>query len=317
MEQERDFRFDNLRLILIFFVVFAHFLELFNNEITLSIYKVIYMFHMPAFIFLTGRFAKFDIRKILKRLLIPYIIFQTLFELFSSVFIKGADISIQYTTPYWILWFLLAIIVYYLLIPTLPKKDSKFKYVIISVSLLVGLLVGFEKTIGYYFSLSRIFVFFPMFLIGYYSKEISQDIEKIIKRPKLVGLIASVIMIVAITTILLLIDVPKHVLYGSYPYSSNVDSIWIRILFYIVSLSWIIFLCLIIPNKKVPFVSVLGRDTMLIYLLHGFFIKYLESLDMFKFNPFINVLICLALSIGIIVLFGNKFVVRAFARLTK
>ena len=317
MEKERNYTFDNLRLILIFFVIFAHFLELIPNSVISNIYKTIYMFHMPAFIFLTGRFAKFDIKKILKRLVIPYIVFQTLYEIFSDLVIKRTNLSIQYTTPYWILWFLLTIFIYHLLIPLLPKKESKFKYLIIALAFVVGLVVGFEKTIGYYFSLSRTIVFFPFFLVGYYSEEISQDIKRIIKKPKLIGYIVSIVLIVSITVILIIYDVPKHALYGSYAYSSTDGSILNRLLIYIVALSWIVFLCLLIPNKKIPFVTVLGKDTFLIYLLHGFIVKLLGTLDIFKFNQAINILIIISLCIGIIVLFGNKFIVKAFAKITK
>ena len=58
----------------------------------------------------------YDVKKILKRLVIPYIVFQTLYEIFSDLVIKRTNLSIQYTTPYWILWFLLAIFIYHLLI---------------------------------------------------------------------------------------------------------------------------------------------------------------------------------------------------------
>lgn len=317
MEKERNYTFDNLRLILIFFVVFAHFLELIPGAVSSNVYKVIYMFHMPAFIFLTGRYAKFDIKKIIIRLVVPYIIFQTLYEIFLDLVLNHTDLSIQYMTPYWILWFLLTIIVYYLLLPLLPKKDSKFKYLIIGISFVVGLAVGFEKTIGYYLSLSRTFVFLPFFLVGYYSTEISQDIIKIIKRPKLIGLITSSILIISLTIILIISDVSKHALYASFAYSSSDGSILTRFLIYIVSLFWIVFLTLVIPNKKLPFVSVLGKDTMLIYLFHGFIVKLLGTLNIFKFHQAINILISISLSIGIIVLFGNKYIVKVFQKITK
>lgn len=317
MEKERDYKFDNLRLILIFFVIFAHCLELFSNSITLDIYRVIYLFHMPVFIFLTGRFAKFDAKKIFKRLIIPYFVFQTLYEIFSDLVLNKTDLAVQYTTPYWILWFLLTIIIYYLLLPLLPKKESKFKYLAIGISFAIGLAVGFEKTIGYYLSLSRTLVFLPLFLVGYYSTDIYQDIQKIIKKPKLIGLIVSIVLIISITTVLILNKVPKQALYGSYAYSKQNGSILTRALIYIVSLAWIIFFLLVIPNKRIPFVSVLGKDTMLIYLLHGFIIKSFGLLKVFRFNNSINILISVALSIGIIILFGNKYIVKLFSKITK
>ncbi|MBQ1954388.1 MAG: acyltransferase family protein, partial [Clostridia bacterium] len=51
----RDYSLDNIRFILIFSVVFAHFLEVcapFEGD--WKIYKFIYSFHMPVFIFLFG-----------------------------------------------------------------------------------------------------------------------------------------------------------------------------------------------------------------------------------------------------------------------
>ena len=56
--KERDYGFDNSKLILIILVVFAHLLEIStkNYGAKCDIYRVIYSFHMPAFVFLTGYF---------------------------------------------------------------------------------------------------------------------------------------------------------------------------------------------------------------------------------------------------------------------
>ena len=42
------------------------------------IYKIIFSFHMPAFIFVSGYFAKVDPKKILSRIFPLYIVFQLL-----------------------------------------------------------------------------------------------------------------------------------------------------------------------------------------------------------------------------------------------
>src|SRR5699024_4083736 len=78
--------FDNAKLILIFLVVFGHMIQPFidaSHEIN-TLYLWIYTFHMPAFIFLAGFFAKGSGNKeyivnLAKKLLIPYIIFQLLY----------------------------------------------------------------------------------------------------------------------------------------------------------------------------------------------------------------------------------------------
>ena len=51
----RDYSLDNVRFVLIFSVVFAHLLEVCTPFKGSSlIYKIIYSFHMPAFVFLFG-----------------------------------------------------------------------------------------------------------------------------------------------------------------------------------------------------------------------------------------------------------------------
>jgi fucose 4-O-acetylase-like acetyltransferase len=46
---------------------------------------------------------------------------------------------------------------------TLCEKNLKLSLIIAAV---IALLAGFDDTIGYYFSLSRLIVFFPFFLLG-------------------------------------------------------------------------------------------------------------------------------------------------------
>ena len=60
MEEEKRVKFwDNIKGILIVLVVFGHFLYEFRSNLTLELVtKVIYLFHMPAFVFLSGYFSK-------------------------------------------------------------------------------------------------------------------------------------------------------------------------------------------------------------------------------------------------------------------
>src|SRR5699024_53133 len=83
---ERNAYFDNAKVILIFLVVFGHLIQPFisaSSELN-TLYLWIYTFHMPAFIFLAGFFAKGSGNKeyiinLAKKLLIPYIFFQLLY----------------------------------------------------------------------------------------------------------------------------------------------------------------------------------------------------------------------------------------------
>ena len=57
---------DNLKFLLIIFVVIGHYTQQFraDNETLQRIYVFIYSFHMPAFIFVSGYFAKVEPKKI-------------------------------------------------------------------------------------------------------------------------------------------------------------------------------------------------------------------------------------------------------------
>ena len=56
----RNYRMDNIRCILIFLVVFGHMLTWIPEADTP--YRIIYLFHMPAFLFLTGYFSHFNLQ---------------------------------------------------------------------------------------------------------------------------------------------------------------------------------------------------------------------------------------------------------------
>ena len=79
-EKTREIYFDNLKTLLIFLVVLGHFTNL-NKSIPLmgAINNVIYSFHMPLFIFISGYFSK-SIRSHrsveIENILYPYFVFQ-------------------------------------------------------------------------------------------------------------------------------------------------------------------------------------------------------------------------------------------------
>ena len=59
MTKERDYFFDNLKAVLIFLVVLGLFLLPIHGDNPLVVVKrLIYIFHMPLFVFVSGYFAK-------------------------------------------------------------------------------------------------------------------------------------------------------------------------------------------------------------------------------------------------------------------
>jgi fucose 4-O-acetylase-like acetyltransferase len=230
-EIKRDFQIDNIKFLLIFLVVFGHLLELFVSSKGTLLYLLIYSFHMPAFVFLTGYYARFEPKKIVLKLIVPYIIFQVLYVLLQR---KQAA-------------------VYHPLLDTVVSVCSdnleaasafmrkKLKLSLI-IAVIIALLAGFDDTIGYYLSLSRIIVFFPFFLLGnLLSKEPDKlkafTTKKAVKALSVVGAAA-----VAAVIFLLRGSIQRGWFYGSVSYSLGAYSLWIRMLMYIAALLIILFL---------------------------------------------------------------------------
>jgi len=160
-ESKRDYLFDNLKVLLIFLVVFGHSLENYidNNMVLRSIYFFIFMFHMPLFIYISGYFSK-NIDKCRKNaskdLLMPFIFFNIIWY----VSIGKLDRPIYYAG--WTLWYLLSLFLWRFFL----KDIIKVKW-ILGLSIILGLLIGFYDMSIDLLSFSRTFAFFPFFLIRF------------------------------------------------------------------------------------------------------------------------------------------------------
>ena len=301
----RDYSLDNVRFVLIFSVVFAHLLEVcapFKGS--WLIYKFIYTFHMPAFIFLFGYNAKYSPRKIVYRWCIPYAIFQCAYILFVNI-ILNANTEFQFTTPYWLLWYMLVCIYYQLLLPLLDKGDKGRQIGIILCGFVISLLIGYEKSVGYYMSLSRFFVFQPWFILGYYCKK-NNLLERLSFQPK-----RRVLVLFASAAIFAVLSpfvgaIPNGLLYGSLPYSGCEGALWMRGMAMIMSFSAILFLCIGMRpylSRKLFLITNIGQNTWPIFLLHGFVVKAVPAYFPYLVgSPWCVVL----LSCAIVLFAGNK-----------
>lgn len=306
--QSREYKYDNFRFFLIFIVVFGHGIELFADPAAMVIYRLIYSFHMPAFLFITGKFAKFEKKKIIQRLIIPYLIFQTLYLLFNNCLLID-HMPIQYTTPYWLVWYLLAAAIYYLLIPMFPAKGSRYCFVVFVGSLIASLLVGYDDSIGTYMTLSRVFVFGPFFFLGYYDTEIYAVISTWLKKQK-VRFSKKGICILFICVgefYILYMHVPVVLLYGRESYGSCGSSIIERGIVLMTAFAWIELFCTLVPERRIPIISDYGQRTMPIYLLHGFVIRLLGKYEVFHFSTAVNLLILFVIAIVSVLALGNKY----------
>ena len=305
--KKRIYKYDTMRFLLIFLVICGHCFELFLGGRVSDIYSIIYSFHMPAFLFLFGKFAKFGRKTLLKHFVIPYFVFQTLYVYFSAKVLTFTPVVFQYTTPYWILWYLMAIIFFYMLIPALPDKGSLYAWIALLVSFLAALIVGYDTTVGYYLSLSRMIVFLPFFLWGYYDDSFRENLGKYFNLRKMKWLILaiSVGIIVLGERYILRNQIPLGLLYGSNSYSACESSVISRLVTMITGTGCILFLDILLPKKKIPVISMLGKNTMPVFLFHGFIIRLAQKYALFHFGLSGNFALACMLTLVVIVIFGN------------
>ncbi|MBS4188994.1 acyltransferase family protein [Bacillus sp. FJAT-49705] len=311
--QKREYYFDNAKFILIFLVVFGHFLRSYisENETVYTLYKLIYTFHMPAFILISGFFAKgFNkqgyIAKISKKLILPYIIFQLIYSLFYYFLYNEQSIQVDPLTPHWSLWFLISLFSWNIMLILFTKIKP---IISIIVAFAIGLMVGYADWITDFLSLSRTFVFFPLFLIGYYLKK---EHFSLIVSPK--AKIASIsIFIIVFTGFYLFPDLNHEWLLGSKPYTemrvASITAVFARLAFYILSLIMVFSFFSLVPRKQYFFTTV-GKNTLYVYLLHGFFVRlFRESNIQYYFTDPENFLLLAGISLVLTLLLSSKMTI--------
>ncbi|MCI8307054.1 MAG: acyltransferase family protein [Lachnospiraceae bacterium] len=288
MVYNREYKYDNMKAVLIYLVVLGHMLSKFaiGNDTADIIYKIIFSFHMPAFLFVSGYFAKNDSKTVLKSLVPLYLLFQMVNYLVGyAVKIREGtfsvdSINIQFFTPRYTLWYLLALLVYQLLIPLVSTDNKRHRIIITGLSVLAGILMGYNEDTANFMGMSRIVCFFPFFLMGYYERD-GRYITGIIGKHRTAVRAATAVLFLLLVFITAkyykVIDSTWLCHTESY---HDTDCTWyIRILVYLAAVPGILFLMAWSPEKKIPYISVLGQNTLSVYLLHAPAIVYLKSVD--------------------------------------
>lgn len=303
-EKSRDDIFDNIKALLIFLVVFGHLIEPMLLGKIKVLYIGIYLFHMPLFVFCSGYFAKFDPKRVLTRLIYPYFMFQLLYCLFDR-YVLGGEAVLQFSTPYWIMWYMLAMIVWTCTAPLLEQAKRKWQMaVIILAAFAIGLAAGFADTIGYYLSLSRIISFFPFFVLGFYLRKMGSLAAQrsFLSKWRVRGLLLLFVLAIMAWSFMVYPNFNPAWLYGSYPYAALAYSWTNRLTFYVFAMVISLLLIAVLPGKPTLF-SAIGRYSIYIYLLHGFFIKLYVKFGLYSALPNQYITLCVSVLLALLLVF--------------
>ena len=311
--KERNFRIDNMRAILIFLVVFGHLLEIMPFQHSNVIYQFVYVFHMPGFALLSGLcWKKGNTENVFRKLIYPYMVFQTLYTIFQYYVLKN-EVTLQYTVPYWLMWYLLALAMWELLAASIKisKRNGIF---IIFATAIISLLIGYDNNVGYFLSFSRMMVLLPFFMLGIwlqnYPDILTRKYSAVMKGIGIVG-----ICLCGWGIYLRSESIKSIWLYHSYSYATGEYSLKIRCV--ILLLAVVILGCIMvsISNRKIKMISYVGQNTMPVFLVHGFVIRWL-SISKIPFDPAQNGVLAPVLAITLIMILVSPPVVNLVKVLT-
>jgi fucose 4-O-acetylase-like acetyltransferase len=167
--RQRDAFFDNAKYLAIVLVAMGHAWEPLRSEsrTVTAVYMFVYAFHMPAFIVISGYFSRgFDaspgrIKRLVTGLVVPYVVFETAYTLFTRWADGEPDRSVTLLDPLYLTWFLAALFIWRLTTPV--WKAIRYP---LPVALAVAALATLSPSIGKDLDLQRALQFLPYFVLG-------------------------------------------------------------------------------------------------------------------------------------------------------
>ncbi|MEN9918513.1 MAG: hypothetical protein RL662_949 [Bacteroidota bacterium] len=266
--------FDSIKLFLIFWVVFAHVIRL-SSDFSLFLSLFVSTFVMPMFIMISGYQAKkinwVKYKRTTLSLLLTYAVFQIVYSFpsFINHLMGAGDFSYIdfFFVPVSVLWFVWGLIIWRTLIFLIVKYKVPTVYSM-SVALIVSLALGFSDTV---IPNSRIFVFFPLFYLGYLCPK--SVLDKVQHLSKTISI--AILSIVALLTIYLLskdlYQQSSNTIFGESPFSwypSVYVGIVARLSFYLIALACSAAIFSLWPDTYHKY----GSKSFQILILHPIFV---------------------------------------------
>ncbi len=278
---KREILFDNAKGLAIISVILGHLLTNVTYNIPAKVYYLlINSFHIPVFVLISGIFSRTeisynDIAKFVKRILIPFLIFDIFYELFHLVLYKQISPFILSLAPYWLMWYMLALFTWRMLLPVF----NSFKYSII-ISIFITVFLGYFSGLGELFNISKTFFFFPFFLTGYY---LSRDF---FKNKKLNPFLAVIIILFSCLIYIYLNKIHIGWVLGNFSYSEMGVNQWyagiFRIAFFIFAFFLSRAVISLIPEKR-NILTKIGEKSLYVYLWHGFIVAVFKKFKVVEF----------------------------------
>lgn len=285
----REYFFDNAKFFAIVLVVVAHSWEplIDGSRATEALYMVIYTFHMPAFIVISGYFSRsFDgradrLQRLVTGVLVPYLVFETAYGLYDRYIGGHRNHEISLLDPWFLTWFLIALFIWRLTAPIWRLVRWP-----IPLALAIAVLAATSK-IGDDLDLQRVLQFLPFFVVGLCLKpEHFSMVRSWRVRLSMVPVFAGALVFAYWAA-------PRTTLEWFFR-RANADDLGVSIPVLVVTML-VFFACSLIlvagffswvPGRRL-WVTNMGAMTLYVYLLHGLVIKTSQYSHWYD-NPFVD-----------------------------
>lgn len=305
-------KWDILKFILIFLVVLGHAADYFTpeSEIMRGLYLSIYVFHMPVFFFVSGLFSKKTVDEKRKDKVIGFIMMYVFMKVvvFITQLLAGVRPKFDLFSEGGFPWYLLAMA--FCIMTTMLLKDFSWKYVL-TFSIIIACFAGYSDSIGNFLCLSRFFVFYPFYYVGYIADR--EKIERFCKgKPQ--KIISAILIVAAIAFVAYKGDDiywTRLLLTGRNPYSSLNGNFhfgfWFRLVHYIVAFAVGSAVVILTPERTPKgLLAKLGQRTLGVYVFH-YSVLYL-IFNVFDCKQYVGEWIVFPLALIITLLLSARFI---------
>ena len=174
----RDLRIDSLKGFLIILVLLGHVIAAVDNVnvINHAVMGLIYVFHMPLFILISGYVTKNPAEQTPRQMwsrvgniFITLVIFHLL-SVLRRYFQDDTYNPIIFSFPYGVLWYLMCLIYWRIMLYYTPKWLLNRPVLNLAIALLISILCGLSHLYNF-FAIQRGLNFYFFFLLGYYFKQ--------------------------------------------------------------------------------------------------------------------------------------------------
>lgn len=279
----RDPWLDNVKMTLVTLVVVGHSYALTAGEgLDQWLYDFIYFWHMPAFVLVTGylcrsfRYDRRHLTGLVTTLVIPYLVFEWALHSWRA-HLGFEDDGPLWLEPHWAMWYLAVLFFWRLATPVLRSH-----WLWIPAAVMISLVGGMLDQL--WFCLPRILGMLPFFVIGLHLDR--SLLDRLDHRGVRVAAIGVLVFIFGMALSLNSWARTAFLYYDS-GYAalgvSDAEGMEIRLLVMVVGLLGAAAALALVPRRGGWF-SQMGAATLVVYLGHGFVIRYVEAEGWFAWS---------------------------------